>query len=345
MERNFPLVSIIVPCRNEKHFIEKCLDSINNQDYPKDKLEVLVIDGASSDGTSIILSKLVQKRLNLRIFFNPRMVTPISMNIGIRNAKGAAIIRMDAHAEYSNDYISKCVQALFSNNNVVNIGNVGGRVAILPSKDTLTARAIAFSISNIAGSAGSTYKISSNDKPIEVDTVFGGCYRREIFEKIGLFDERLTRSQDMEFNMRLKKTGGKIMLFPDIVVNYYPKSNFREFFVHNFWDGVWAVYPLKFVKMPFKLRHYIPLIFFLGLFSLSMIALFWRPAILVLAVSIVFYFAVSLCFSLGIAIREKDWRYVFLMPIAFAIRHFGYGAGSAWGMIRLVTPQNNGGKS
>ena len=340
MENEKKILSIIIPCRNEEKFIGKCLDSVAAQDYPKENFDVLAVDGMSDDGTRKIIGDYREKFPFIKLLDNPEKFTPFAMNIGIKNAKGDFIIFMGAHAEYALDYVSRCVTAAEKSN----ADNVGG-IAKISSCQGLPAKAIAGVLSSPFGAGDARYKTLLPKEPIETDTVFGGCYKKEVFSKIGLFDERMIRSQDMEFNMRLKKAGGKIMLFPDIVVNYYPKSNFRDFFIHNFWDGVWAVYPLKFVKMSFKLRHYIPLIFFLGLLSLSMIALFWRPAILVLAVSIVFYFAVSLCFSLGIAIREKDWRYVFLMPIAFAIRHFGYGAGSAWGMIKLVTPQNNGGKS
>lgn len=333
--------TIVIPCRNEGKFIGGCLDSVIAQDYPKENLEVFVVDGMSDDKTREIVADYCQKYSFIKLLDNPCKFTPFALNAGIKAAQGKIIVRMDAHAEYAPDYISQLIIAIKDSG----ADNVGGRVAVAPKNNFSVARAIAAVLSSFFGAGNAIYKIKTVKKPVDVDTVFCGCYKREVFDKIGLFNERMIRSQDMEFNMRLKKAGGKIMMFPDIIVNYCPKSNFRDFFIHNFWDGVWAVYPLKFVKMPFKLRHYIPLIFFLGLFSLSMIALFWRPAILVLAVSIVFYFAVSLCFSLGIAIREKDWRYVFLMPIAFAIRHFGYGAGSAWGMIKLVTPQNNGGKS
>jgi len=333
--------TIIIPCRNEEEYIGRCLDSVITQDYPKENLEVLVVDGMSDDKTRGIIDDYCQKYSFIKLLDNHYKFTPFALNIGIKKSSGKIIVRMDAHADYAKDYVSRCIGAM----NDSGADNVGGRVMVMPRDNSLASRAIALCLSSFFGAGNAIYKIKTAKKPVEVDTVFCGCYKREVFDKIGLFNERMIRSQDMELNIRLKKSGAKIIIFPDIIVNYYPKSNFREFFVHNFWDGVWAVYPLKFVKMPLKLRHYIPLIFFLGLFSLSMIALFWRPAILVLAVSIVFYFAVSLCFSLGIAIREKDWRYVFLMPIAFAIRHFGYGAGSAWGMIKLVTPQNNGGKS
>lgn len=335
------IVTTIIICRNEEKFIGKCLDSITAQDYPKENFEVLAVDGMSDDGTRKIISDCREEFPFIKLLDNPEKFTPFAMNIGIKNAKGDFIIFMGAHADYAKNYISRCIGAM----NDSGADNVGGRVMIVPRDNSLTGCAIALCLSSFFGAGNATYKTKIAEKPVEVDTVFGGCYRREIFEKIGLFDERMTRSQDMEFNMRLKRAGGKIMMFPDIIVNYYPKSNFRDFFIHNFWDGVWAVYPLKFVKMPLKLRHYIPLVFFLGLLSLSIIAFFWKPAVPALATSIIFYFAVSLCFSLEIAIREKEWRYVFFVPIAFTIRHFGYGIGSFYGIIKLLMPIKNGGKS
>jgi len=126
----------------------------------------------------------------------------------------------------------------------------------------------------------------------------------------------------MEFNIRLKKAGGKILLVPDIVVYYYPKTaNLKDFFIYHLKDGVWAVYPLKFVKTLFKLRHYIPLIF-----------------VLTLPLSIWPYIPVSLLFSAQIAIREKDLRLFFIMPLVFGARHIGYGMGSIWGLVKLILP-------
>ena len=330
-------VSIIIPCRNEEKFIGKCLDSIIAQDYPKENLEVFVADGMSDDKTREIVADYCQKYSFIKLLDNPRKFTPFALNIGIKNSSGKIIVRMDAHADYAKDYVSRCIGAM----NDSDADNVGGRVMVMPRDNSLASRAIALCLSSFFGAGNAIYKIKIVKKPVEVDTVFCGCYRKEVFDKIGFFDERMTRSQDMEFNMRLKRAGGKIMIFPGIVVKYFSKASFSDFFVHNFWDGVWAVYPLKFVKMPLKLRHYIPLIFFLGSLSLLIVAFFWKPAILALATSIIFYFAVSLCFSLEVAIREKEWHYVFLMPIAFAIRHFGYGIGSFYGIIKLLMPIHN----
>jgi len=314
MKNNLPLVSIIIPCRNEEKFISECLNSVINQDYPKSNMEVLVIDGISEDKTKKIVQDYSIKYPFIKLINNPNKTTPFALNLGIKNSSGEILIRLDSHAKYEEKYISKCVKYL----NEYNADNVGGLLKTIPSKNTLIARAIALSLSSVFGAGNSAFRIGA-EKPIWVDTVFGGCYKKEIFDKVGLFNENLTRSQDMEFNLRLKKIGGKILLVPDIVAYYYPKDKLLDFLKHNIKDGIWSVYPLKFVKIPFKLRHYIPLIF-----------------VLTLPLSIWPYILVSFYFSFKITIREKDWKLFFVLPIVFFARHFAYGFGSIVGLIKLL---------
>ena len=314
MEKN--LVSIIIPCRNEEKFIGKCLESILNQDYPKEKLEVLVVDGMSEDKTREIVKnfKIQNPEFEIRLLDNPKKFTPFAFNLGIKQAKGEIIMLAGAHATYEKDYLSKCVRYLRE----YNADCVGGVLKTLPAKNTISAKAIALCMSHPFGVGGAYFRVGTKE-PREVETVFGGCYKREVFEKVGYFNENLIRSQDLEFNLRLKKAGGKILLFPDIVAYYYPKDNFKDFFWHNFQDGIWAILPLKITKTPFKLRHYIPLIF-----------------VLTLPLSILPYFFLSLIFSLQIAIEKKDWKLFFLMPIAFFCRHFAYGLGSIRALAKTL---------
>ncbi len=323
-------VSVIVPCRNEKKFISKCLDSIINQDYPKEKLEVLVIDGMSDDGTRDIVKKYIQKYSFIKFLDNPKKIKPCALNLGIKKAKGDVIIIMDAHSVYSKDYISRCV----ANLEKYKVDNVGGLLKTIPPNNNLIAKAIAVCFNHFFGVGGSIFRTGAQE-PQLVDTVFCGCYKKEVFDKVGLFNENLVRSQDMEFNLRLKKAGGKILLVPDIVAYYYPRSTLKSFFLHNFEDGVWAVYPLKFVKIPFKLRHYIPLIFvssLLGSLFLSLFSLIGKILFILIFGS---YFLVSLFFSFEIAIK-KGWEYFFIMPVVFFARHFAYGLGSLWGIVRIL---------
>jgi glycosyltransferase involved in cell wall biosynthesis len=309
-------VSVIIPCRNEEKFIGKCLESIINQDFPKERMEILVVDGMSEDKTREIVEnfKFQNANLKIKLLENSKRFTPFALNIGIKEAKGEFIIRMDAHATYEKDYISKCIHYLKE----YNADCVGGILKTLPMTNTLEAKAIAISLSHPFGAGTSWFRVGTK-KPKEVDTVFGGCYKKEVFQKVSLFNEKLIRSQDIEFNKRLKKAGGKILLFPDIVAYYYPKSTFSEFFKHNFLDGIWTFFPLKFKIKIFSIRHLVPLFF-----------------VLTLPLSIWPYILISLFFSAQIVFREKNAKLLFLMPIAFFCRHFGYGLGSIFGFIKML---------
>ena len=327
---NSPFVTIILPCRNEEKFIGPCLDSIIANDYPKNNLEILVIDGMSDDKTRKILKDYSQKYNFIKIIDNPKKFIPLALNIGVKNAKGEFIVRMDAHSVYNKNYISKCIKYLKE----YEVDNVGGIWKIMPSEKTLINKAIVLASSSFFGAGNAHYRTGYSKGLKFVDTVFGGCYKKDVFKKIGLYNENLVRSEDMEFNLRLKKAGGKILLAPDIVTYYYPKSTLKEFFKHNFLDGVWTIYPLKF-GLSLKLRHYIPLIFILSLIVPLIFSFFFKPMIYLFLFIISLYLITSLFFSISIAIRKKDFGLFFTLPLSFACRHFGYGLGSLFGFIKL----------
>jgi len=347
--KNSPFVSIIIPCRNEEKFIGKCLDSIIAQEYPKDRLEVLVIDGMSEDGTKRIVNEYSQKHPFIKQLENPKRITPCALNIGIKNTKGEIIIRMDAHATYQNDYIFKCVKYLQE----YNVHNVGGNVITVPRVDSLIGRSIIKVLTNKFGVGNSAFRIGSKE-PKLVDTVPFFCCRKEIFEKIGLFNEDLNHSQDMEFNLRLKKAGMKILLVPDIVSYYYARSDFKSFLRHNFRNGLWAILPFKYTNiMPVSLRHLVPFVFVLSLIftlflwgitnllSLTGLSGFanYIGSLGLWGFTLIFcaYILTNLYFSSKIAIKEGDIRYFLIMPFIFTSLHISYGIGSIWGAIRLIT--------
>jgi len=325
------LVSIIIPCRDEEKYIGKCLDSIIAQDFPKEKIEILVVDGISEDGTRKILEEYSRKYSFIRILDNPQKTTPFALNTGIRNAKGEIIIRMDSHATYKEDYVSKCIRYLEE----YNVDNVGGVMKTIPSEDTITAEAITISLSHPFGQGGSYFRTGVKNSKL-VDTVFGGCYRKEVFKKLGFFNEKLIKSQDLEFNLRLNRADGKILLAPDIISYYYPKSDFKDFFIHKINDGIWPIYQFKFTKKLYCLRHYIPFLFSLALMGAIILAMFYPVFFSFFIVVIGIYLFFVLYFSLEIAFQKKEWRYFFLMPVAFFCRHFGQGLGSLYGVIKLI---------
>jgi glycosyltransferase involved in cell wall biosynthesis len=343
-----PFVSVIIPCLNEKSFIGKCLDSIIAQDYPKDKLEILVVDGMSEDGTRGIVERYANRYPFIKPLDNPKKITPAGLNIGIQNAKGEIIVRMDAHSSYEKDYISKCIKYL----NEYNADNVGGVWITVPRNNSFIAKAIAYSLSHPFGVGNAHYRIGQAKEPTWVDTVPYGCYYKEVFKKIGLFDETLPRNEDIDFNSRLRKAGGKILLVPEIVMYYYARSTFNSFLIHNFANGITITNRLKLNRIIFSWRHLVPLVFVSslvgssGLWGLLSFLSSWGSLGLLGFLSFVLivglYTLCNIYFSTKIALRERDLRYFFIMPIIFVALHIAYGLGSVYGLFKLILSRKVG---
>ena len=324
-------VSIVLPCRNEKEFIGNCLESIIAQDYPKDRLEVLVVDGMSEDGTRGIIEEFASRSPSVKLVENPKRITSCAFNAGIKNACGEIIVIMGAHSTYKEDYISKCVRYL----DEYKADNVGGVLITRQRNEAFIGRCIIRALSSPFGVGNSIFRTGSKE-PRWVDTVFGGCYRKEVFGRIGLFNENLVFSSDMEFNLRLKRAGGMILLHPEIVTYYYTRSEFKDFCRSNLKNGFWAVYPMKFVRnIPVSLRHLIPLFFVCSLILLLSASRF-IPFLIWFFLGIIGSYAVACLYSsAAISVRERNIFYLFAMPVVFTALHFLYGLGSFWALLRL----------
>jgi glycosyltransferase involved in cell wall biosynthesis len=332
-ETQFPFVSAIVPCRNEEKQIAQCLDSILANDYPKDRMEILVVDGMSEDGSRKIAKGYVEQHPCVRLVDNPEKHIPAALNTGIRIARGDTIIKMDAHSTYQRNHIGLCV----AYQEKYGAENVGGVCRMLPGSDTAIAGAIVLALAHRFGSGNARIKVGTS-RPTWSDSASFGCFKKELFSRIGLFDERLTRSSDMDMNMRIRAAGGGILLVPEIVINYRADSNLRTFWRHNFADGLWATYVLKFGSKAWSWRHWAPLAFVLSLlasFALSVVV----RRFLWLGLGIAGIYAVAnIAASLQIAIRERSAKQFFLLPLVFAVRHIAHGAGAFVGLVRVALP-------
>lgn len=330
---NQPLVSIIVPYQNEAEFIGRVLESLINQDYPKDKIEIIAVDSNSRDDSPSIVADYGKKDNRIKAVHDPKGTTSTSMNIGIKNAEGDLITKSDAHTIYPPDYISKCVHYLEE----YKTDAVGGITKNVPVNGSLSAKAIVLVLDSPLGGGGAFRR--SGGKPRLADTAFGICYRKDVFDKIGLFNEKLIRSQDFDFNLRLTRAGGKILLAPDITLTYYPKQKtIISFWRRNFLDGIWAILPLKFGSPIFKPRHLVPLVFVSSILAAAIGSIFVLSLIWVAIAILALYFGATLYFSLRIAMRERGILLLpFLIP-AFAARHISYGLGSIVGLVKLMLP-------
>ncbi len=328
-------ISIIIPCYNEEGFIKKCLESIAENDYVKDKMEILVVDGRSSDRTKEVVKEFIDKYPFIRLLDNPQRIVPIALNIGIKQSKGEVIIIMGTHTTYPKDYLSKLVYWLEKSD----ADSIGGICVTKPGADTFMAKAIALILASPFGVGNARFRTTKrNGKPKYVDTVPFGAYKREVIERIGLFDERLERNQDIEFNKRLTNVGGKILLVPEIVSYYYARPNMRSLWQNNFANGVWGIYTACLTKdlKSMSFRHFIPLLFVSGLFgSMGISPLVYFGKIIFIAI-LGSYFLLSLFFSSKIA-HNNGVKVFFIMPAFFFTLHFSYGLGSLWGIIKVLS--------
>ena len=324
-------VSLIIPARNEEAFIGKCLDSLVNNIFPKSQMEIAIVDGMSKDGTRNIVKDYMKRFPFIKLLDNPKKIIPAAMNIGIKNTRGGIVMKIDAHAVYSTNYISLCVDHLLR----YKVDNVGGVIVTSPREKTLMGYAIAHTISSLLGVGKSSFRLGCR-QPIYADAVFSGCYKREVLEKVGFFDENIARSEDIALNSKIRRNNGKILLVPEIISYYFARSSFGSFLRHNFDNGFWITYPLKFRYLLFSYRHLIPLVFVSSLVVLFLLSFHFKSFYFILLFLISIYLVVSCYFSSMVAFKEKDIRYFFLMPVLYLSLHLSYGLGSLFGLVNTV---------
>ncbi len=322
-------VSVIIPCRNEEQHIRTVLDDLIAQDFPKENMEVIFGDGESTDKTREIISEYSRQYPWIKQFNNPKRTVPFAMNEGIRMAKGDTIVRMDAHASFPADYISKLVNW----QEKLNADNVGGVWITKPSSSSLKAEAIAEVLSHPLGVGNSMFRIGVKDV-VESDTVPFGCYRKQVFDRIGYYDERLERNQDIELNKRLKAAGGKIYLVPDVSCTYYARDTYYKLAENNFRNGEWVILTSYYTRQlgSLSIRHFVPLGFLLYLLSLPFLAMISSY----FKLPLVFYLAAIATVSMMIAFKRKKPLYMPALIYGFLILHVSYGAGCLWGLWRLL---------
>ena len=323
-----PFVSVVIPCRNESETIKACLESLAASDYQSNRFEVLVVDGSSTDTTRAIVLEHQKLHQNVRLLNNPRKTQQVALNIGIRSAAGDVIIRMDAHCRFGPRYIPDCVRHLLESG----ADNVGGRLVTVPRGETAVARAIALVMSSRFGVGGSRFRVAGlagNGEPEWVDTVPYSCYRRDVFDRVGLFDERLDRSEDAEFHRRMKSYGCRTLFVPSLVSYYYARPDYRSFAAHALDNGWWAVLPTRYTgALVVSLRHLVPLAFVVTLIVLGVLAPLSKTLCLALITILTVYGSTSIFVSAIIVGRERTPRLLCLMPLVFLTLHILYGLGS-----------------
>jgi GT2 family glycosyltransferase len=334
-----PFVSVIIPARDEERHITACLHSLLRGGYPPERLEVLVVDGRSTDGTRAAVARVARRTsVPIVLIDNPRGLIPTALNLGITHARGEVLIRADAHTLYPPGYLRRCVRVLQASG----AGNVGGPIETRPGADTPAARAIALVLSHPFGVGNSAFRTSA--RPREADTVPFGCFPAAIFHEIGLFDERLHRNEDYSFNQRLRRAGRRIVLDPRLRSTYVSRATLRAFLRQAWHNGVWNALSHYLDPGSMSVRHVAPLVFLTGVAAAlagGIAAVQPLPGWMWAAAGTAWgavgtYLLLHLAVTLRLAARH-GWRLWPHLWVAFPALHLTYGAGIAWGWLRVLT--------
>jgi succinoglycan biosynthesis protein ExoA len=321
--RDLPFVSVVLPVRNERSHLPGCLEAVFAQDYPADRLEVIVADGLSTDGTREIAESFKSDHSSLQVITNPGKIVPTGLNAAIAASHGDIVVRVDGHCEVATNYVTECVRYLGWG-----VDAVGGPIETVG--ETLIAKAIAAGMSSRFGVGDSAFR-TTNGRTMLVDTVAFPAYPRSVLERVGPFDEELVRNQDDEYNYRLRKQGGRVLLATAVRSRYFSRSSLRSLWRQYFQYGYWKVRVLQKHPRQMRSRQFVPAIFVVGVVaSLAGAALSLTSWWLFGGIA-GSYALLNAAASVGASKGRAS--VALLLPLIFGILHVSYGCGFLKGLV------------
>lgn len=322
-----PLVTVIMPVRNEVGYIDRSLGAVLAQDYPSELMEIMVVDGMSGDGTRERVRALAEHDERVRLLDNPERIAAAALNVGLQEAHGDLIVRVDGHCEIATDYIRNAVELLQEGEYC----GVGGPIETIG--ETSTARAIAVAMSHPFGVGGSAFR-SRVDQVKDVDTIAFPAYTRACLERAGLYDEELVRNQDDEYNYRLRELGERLLLTPNMRSRYYSRGTLGRLWRQYFEYGMWKVRVLQKHPRQMRWRQFVPPVFVAGILALGAASAITALAAWLLVVALAVYAIVCLLSAHSSAAKKgASWLRV---CAAFVLLHIGYGSGFLIGLARFI---------
>jgi succinoglycan biosynthesis protein ExoA len=331
-------VSVIVPCYNEQATITQLLDSIHDQTYPLDEIEVIIADGLSTDDTRAKIDDFRKQHpdLEVRVVDNHQRVIPAALNKAIGASQGSFIVRMDAHSIPDHDYIQKCINRLEEGFG----DNVGGIWKIRPGAPTRMAQAIATAVSVPLAAGDARYRIGGDAQ--EVDTVPFGAFHKKLITKIGLYDESLLSNEDYEFNTRIRQSGGRVWLDPSISSIYYARATLEQL-ARQYWRyGYWKAQMLRKYPRTLRWRQILPPLFVATLIVLCVLSIFFQPARWLLAILVILYAILVLGDGILMSLKHRKPFFAIGVPLAIAAIHFSWGMAFLWGCVHKPSPVAGG---
>ncbi len=323
------IISVGVVAYNEQNTLPKLFECIKAQTYPHDKMEIVLVDSMSKDNTKSLMEKFKKENkdfYNIQVLDNPQKKLAGGWNVILKNYHGDAVVRIDAHAEIPEDFVRKNVEVLESGEYVS-----GGLRPNIIDESTPWKETLLLAEQSMFGSSIAPYRRS--EKKTYVKSVFHGAYKREVFDKVGFFNEQLGRTEDNEINYRIREAGYKICYSPDIVSYQHTRNSLKAMLKQKYGNGYWVALTLKACPKCLSVYHFVPFCFVLGIIATSILAAFGFPFLAYLMWAMYWLAAVAMS-VLSVKGVKKTWCQLAL-PFLFFLLHVSYGIGSLVGMVKL----------
>lgn len=322
-----PFVSVVIPVRNEARFIVDLIDAVLAQDYPSDRVEVIVADGLSTDGTGEILAQLRARHPRLVVLENSGQIVSTGLNLAVERSRGDVVVRIDGHALIAPDFIRQNVALLAEHPEAWSVGG-----PIRHAATSTFGRAVAVAMSHPLGVGNALHRYPEYEGYTEGAQF--PAIRRWVFDRIGMFDERLVRNQDDEFNYRIGRAGGKVFVSPRVRYTYFVRARIGQLFKQYFQYGFWRIPVIEKHRRPTTLRQIAPTLFYAVCVVFALMGLWWREPLI--AVSLPAAYAAALLFAGAITVAENGPCVSACVPIAIATMHAGYAWGLGYGIWARV---------
>lgn len=321
-----PFVSVVMAVRNEAATIGEALDALLAGTYPPDRMEVLVVDGLSEDGTSSLVAERAHRDPRVKLLTNPKRSTASGLNVGIAAARGEVIVRLDGHTVPAPDYVAAAVAALERESAWCVGGHFVGR------GQGLFGQAVALAVGSPFGAGDAAFRLGGRGP---TDTVYLGAWPRRVLLELGGFDEGLVRNQDYELCVRIRQAGGTVWLEPAMRTSTWVRSSPIALAKQYFGYGAGRIATVLRHPRSLRWRQVIPALFVL----LILLGLALAPRIPVarsgLAITWLGYAWANVTSSLVLA-RRNGWRYLIVLPFVFAILHLAWGLGFWLGLPQAL---------
>ena len=321
------LVSVIVGLLNEEKFLPRLIEDFKKQTYDHDEIELIFIDGMSKDDSWKILEDFKNSNhdfYDVVLLKNPKVILSAGMNVGIKAARGECILKVDCHSHITDNFIENNVKIIEEGEDVCG----GPRPNIIENADNFS-KTLLLVEENMFGSGIADYRKKTTKK--YVSSVFQGMYKKSIFDKIGLLDEKVGRVEDNELHYRIRKNGYKIRYSNDILSYQYTRPTLKRMLKQKYSNGYWIGKVSHVYPKAFSIFHFVPLAFVLAIiFSLCMIPI---TSIFIILLSSV-YFLFTILITIMTIINNKFNITILLMPIILFLIHVYYGVGTLVGLIK-----------